>query len=121
MPTFFGVAFFDGAGGGGMVGEVVLEPAVQAIGSFPGRTGRGERGGGGLDDQANFLYRKTQTWTALTCMLLLRYMHLRSRLGWCLSNLVVLGPVGSASFVTAVETGSAASIAVFARATTEKM
>ncbi|HYI04023.1 MAG TPA: hypothetical protein VD858_03995, partial [Reyranella sp.] len=28
----FGVAFFDGAGGNGMVGEVALEPAVDAIG-----------------------------------------------------------------------------------------
>ena len=79
---------------------------------FPGRTGRGERGGDGLDDQANFLYRqqqladglvfaaqpvehvaieqapniktfvgtstnavKTQIWTALICMLLLRYRY----------------------------------------------
>jgi len=31
----FGVAFFDGVGGGGMVGEVVLEPAIEAIGSSP--------------------------------------------------------------------------------------
>ena len=60
MASFVGVAFIDGAGGGGMVGEVVLEPAVEAIGSSPGHTGRGERGGGRLDDQANFLCRQQQ-------------------------------------------------------------
>jgi Domain of unknown function (DUF4372)/Transposase DDE domain len=33
---------------------------------------------------------KTQIWTALICMLLLRYLMLRSRFGWSLSNLVAL-------------------------------
>lgn len=33
---------------------------------------------------------KTQIWTALICMLLLRYMQLRSRFGWSMSNLVAL-------------------------------
>ena len=125
MASFVGVAFFDGAGGGGMVGEVVLEPAVEAIGSSPA-TRAAASGGGRLDDQANFLYRqqqlaaglvfaaqtvkhvaieqapkiktfigtsanaaKTQIGTALVYMLL-RYPHLRSRFGWCLSNVVVL-------------------------------
>lgn len=33
---------------------------------------------------------KTQIWTALICMLLLRYLMLRSRFGWSLSNLVAM-------------------------------
>jgi len=33
---------------------------------------------------------KTQVWTNLICMMLLRYLHLRSRFGWCLSNRIVL-------------------------------
>jgi len=33
---------------------------------------------------------KTQIWTALIAMLLLRYLQLSSRLGWSLSNLVAL-------------------------------
>jgi hypothetical protein len=33
---------------------------------------------------------KTQIWTALICMLLLRYLQLKSRFGWSLSNLVAL-------------------------------
>jgi hypothetical protein len=33
---------------------------------------------------------RTQIWTALIAMLLLRYMQLRSRFGWSLSNLVAL-------------------------------
>jgi hypothetical protein len=33
---------------------------------------------------------KTQIWTALIAMLLLRHLQLRSRLGWSLSNLVAL-------------------------------
>jgi hypothetical protein len=33
---------------------------------------------------------KTQIWTALICMLLLRYLLLRSRFGWSLANLVAL-------------------------------
>lgn len=33
---------------------------------------------------------KTQIWTALICMLLLRYLMLSSRFGWSLSNLVAL-------------------------------
>jgi hypothetical protein len=33
---------------------------------------------------------KTQIWTALICMLLLRYLLLRSRFGWSLSNLVAM-------------------------------
>lgn len=33
---------------------------------------------------------KTQIWTALISMLLLRYMQLSSRFGWSLSNLVAL-------------------------------
>jgi IS4 transposase len=33
---------------------------------------------------------KTQIWTALICMLLLRYLMLRSRYGWSLSNLVAM-------------------------------
>jgi len=33
---------------------------------------------------------KTQGWTNLICMMLLRYLHLRSRFGWCLSNRIVL-------------------------------
>lgn len=33
---------------------------------------------------------KTQIWTALICMLLLRYLQLSSRFGWSLSNLVAL-------------------------------
>ena len=33
---------------------------------------------------------KIQIWTALTAMLLLRYLKLRARWGWSLSNLVVL-------------------------------
>jgi Transposase DDE domain/Domain of unknown function (DUF4372) len=33
---------------------------------------------------------KTQVWTALIAMLLLKYMQLRSRYGWSLSNLVAL-------------------------------
>jgi Transposase DDE domain/Domain of unknown function (DUF4372) len=32
----------------------------------------------------------TQIWTALTAMLLLKYLQLRSKLGWALSNLVAL-------------------------------
>ena len=96
------------------------------LSGLPSVAGRGERGGGRLDDQANFLYRqqqlaaglvvaaqpvehvaieqaprsrpswanasavKTQGWTNLICMMLLRYLHLRSRFGWCLSNRIVL-------------------------------
>lgn len=33
---------------------------------------------------------KTQIWTALICMLLLRYLQLSSRFGWSMSNLVAL-------------------------------
>jgi hypothetical protein len=33
---------------------------------------------------------KTQIWTALICMLLLRYLLLKSRFGWSLANLVAL-------------------------------
>lgn len=33
---------------------------------------------------------KTQIWTALICMLLLRYLQLRSRFGWSMANLVAL-------------------------------
>ena len=33
---------------------------------------------------------KTQIWTALIAMLLLKYLQLRSRYGWSLSNLVAL-------------------------------
>ena len=33
---------------------------------------------------------KTQIWTALIAMLLLKYLQLRSRFGWSLSNLVAL-------------------------------
>jgi hypothetical protein len=33
---------------------------------------------------------KTQIWTALICMLLLRWLQLRSRFGWSLANLVAL-------------------------------
>jgi Domain of unknown function (DUF4372)/Transposase DDE domain len=33
---------------------------------------------------------KTQIWTALICMLLLRYLQLKSRFGWSLANLVAL-------------------------------
>jgi IS4 transposase len=33
---------------------------------------------------------KTQIWTALISMLLLRYLQLSSRFGWSLSNLVAL-------------------------------
>ena len=33
---------------------------------------------------------KTQIWTALIAMLLLRYLQLSSRFGWSLSNLVAL-------------------------------
>ena len=33
---------------------------------------------------------ENQICTALIGMLLLRYLHLRSRFGWCLSNVVVL-------------------------------
>jgi hypothetical protein len=33
---------------------------------------------------------KTQIWTALICMLLLRYLQLTSRFGWSLANLVAL-------------------------------
>lgn len=33
---------------------------------------------------------KTQTWTALICMLLLRYLQLASCFGWSMSNLVAL-------------------------------
>jgi hypothetical protein len=33
---------------------------------------------------------KTQNWTALICMLLLRYLLLKSRFGWSLANLVAL-------------------------------
>lgn len=33
---------------------------------------------------------KTQIWTALICMLLLRYLQLSSKFGWSLSNLVAL-------------------------------
>jgi hypothetical protein len=33
---------------------------------------------------------KTQIWTALICMLLLRYLQLSSRFGWSLANLVAL-------------------------------
>ena len=33
---------------------------------------------------------KTQIWTALIAMLLLKYLQLRSRLNWALSNLVAL-------------------------------
>ena len=33
---------------------------------------------------------KTQVWTALTAMLLLRFLQLRSQFGWALSNLLAL-------------------------------
>jgi len=33
---------------------------------------------------------RTQIWTALICMLLLRYLQLRSRFGWSMANLVAL-------------------------------
>ena len=33
---------------------------------------------------------KTQIWTALICMLLLRYLQLKSQFGWSMSNLVAL-------------------------------
>jgi len=33
---------------------------------------------------------KTQVWTALIAMLLLRYLQLRAKFGWSLSNLVAL-------------------------------
>jgi hypothetical protein len=33
---------------------------------------------------------KTQIWTALIAMLLLRYLQMSSRFGWSLSNLVAL-------------------------------
>ena len=33
---------------------------------------------------------KTQVWTALITMLMLRFMQLKSRWGWSLSNLVAL-------------------------------
>ena len=33
---------------------------------------------------------KTQIWTALIAMLLLKYLQLRSTFGWSLSNLVAL-------------------------------
>lgn len=33
---------------------------------------------------------KTQIWTALIAMLILKYLHLRSQFGWSLSNLVAL-------------------------------
>ena len=33
---------------------------------------------------------RTQIWTALIAILLLKYLQLRSRLGWSLSNLVAL-------------------------------
>jgi hypothetical protein len=33
---------------------------------------------------------KTQIWTALICMLLLRYLQLKSRFGWSLANMVAL-------------------------------
>jgi IS4 transposase len=33
---------------------------------------------------------KVQVWTALVAMLLLRYLQLRSRFGWSLSNLLAL-------------------------------
>ena len=33
---------------------------------------------------------KTQIWTALIAMLILKYLKLRSRFGWSLSNLVAL-------------------------------
>jgi len=41
-----------------------------------------------LGTSANAL--KTQVWTALIAVLLLRYLQLRSRLGWAFSNLVTL-------------------------------
>ncbi len=112
MASFVGVAFIDGAGGGGMVGEVVLEPAVEAIGSSPGHTGRGERGGGRLDDQANFLCREQQPVAALV-FAAQPIEHIAIEQAPKIKTFV--------GIVTAVETWSAASIAVFARATTEKM
>jgi IS4 transposase len=33
---------------------------------------------------------KTQIWTALICMLLLRYLQMSSRFGWSMANLVAL-------------------------------
>jgi len=33
---------------------------------------------------------KTQIWTALIAMLVLKYLHLKSKYGWSLSNLVAL-------------------------------
>ena len=33
---------------------------------------------------------RTQIWTALICILLLRYLQLRSRFGWSMANLVAL-------------------------------
>ena len=125
VPTLFNVAFFDGVGGWRHGRRGCPRTSRRAIGSFPGRTRRGARGGGRLDDQANFPKRrqqlagsvfaarpvedvaieqaptiktivgasanamKTRIWTALICMLL-RYPHLRSRFGWCLSNLGLL-------------------------------
>ena len=41
-----------------------------------------------VDTSANAV--KTQIWTALICMLLPRYLQLRSRFGWSMSNLVAL-------------------------------
>ncbi|MBE0546084.1 MAG: hypothetical protein IH627_00150 [Rubrivivax sp.] len=33
---------------------------------------------------------KTQIWTALICMLLLRYLQMSSKFGWSMANLVAL-------------------------------
>lgn len=41
-----------------------------------------------VDTSANAV--KTQVWTAHDCMLLLRFLQLRARFGWALSNLLAL-------------------------------
>ena len=100
MASFVGVAFFDGAGGGGMVGEVVLEPAVEAIERVV------------TPRAVGVLCREQQPAAALV-FAAQPIEHIAIEQAPKIKTFV--------GIVTAVETWSAASIAVFARATTEKM